>query len=153
MNKSNFLLLIFTAFMMLCSTDTFACSCALPLPTMPLKQQVEVARKDAKAIFVGQVLEIDDKQYKFGTVIKFQVEKSWKQIRSKEIYIVTGRGGGDCGFPFAIGMKYLVYAYGPNNGKFGTGICSRTKRISENEAEKIESKLLGKEIKLHKNAK
>ncbi len=151
MNKYNFLLFIFTAFILTCSTESFACSCSLPSRTMSLKQQVEVARKDAKAIFVGQVLEIDKKQDGFGMLIKFQVEKSWKQIRSKEIFIVTGSGGGDCGFPFAIGMKYLIYAYGPNNGKFGTGICSRTKRILENDAEEI--KLLGDEIKLHKNAK
>jgi hypothetical protein len=39
--------------------------------------------------------------------------------------ISTGRGGGDCGYPFQIGTSYLVYATKGEAG-FSTSICSGT---------------------------
>ncbi|HEV7797917.1 MAG TPA: carboxypeptidase-like regulatory domain-containing protein, partial [Pyrinomonadaceae bacterium] len=42
--------------------------------------------------------------------------------------MATGRGGGDCGFGFVIGQRYLVYAYrSAKSDRLTTGICSRTK--------------------------
>jgi hypothetical protein len=42
-----------------------------------------------------------------------------------ELVVYTGLGGGDCGYPFAVGVRYLVYA-SIRNGRLGTGICSFT---------------------------
>jgi hypothetical protein len=39
--------------------------------------------------------------------------------------VYTGRGGGDCGYPFVVGASYLVYASSYNN-QLATGICSGT---------------------------
>lgn len=151
MNKAHLLLLFSLALITIGSNDGLACSCVLPLPAIPLEQQVREARKQANAVFVGNVLAVNEDQDKFVMVVKFQIERSWKQIRAQEIVITTGRGHGDCGFPFTVGMKYLVYAYSADDGKFSTGICSRTKKVSENETQEI--KLLGRELKLHTRKK
>src|SRR6266481_398796 len=44
----------------------------------------------------------------------------------QEIVVNTGRGGGDCGYPFVVGTSYLVYA-STSDGQLTTGICSGTK--------------------------
>jgi hypothetical protein len=43
----------------------------------------------------------------------------------QEIEILTGPGGGDCGYPFQTGAEYVVYAYNNSDGRLETGICSR----------------------------
>jgi hypothetical protein len=43
----------------------------------------------------------------------------------QEIVVYTGRGGGDCGYPFLVGSSYLVYASSFDN-QLTTGICSGT---------------------------
>jgi len=49
----------------------------------------------------------------------------------REIEILTGFGGGDCGFPFQTGTEYVVYAYKNSDGRLETGICSRTRPLAE----------------------
>jgi hypothetical protein len=49
----------------------------------------------------------------------------------KEIEIVTGLGGGDCGYDFQIGADYVVYAYKNAEGRLETNICSRTRPLAE----------------------
>src|ERR1035437_5376928 len=49
----------------------------------------------------------------------------------KEIEIATGMGGGDCGFAFQVGVDYVVYAYKNAEGRLETGICSRTRLMSQ----------------------
>jgi hypothetical protein len=44
-----------------------------------------------------------------------------------EIEIVTGLGGGDCGYAFQTGKDYVVYAHLDAQGRLATGICSRTR--------------------------
>ncbi len=48
-----------------------------------------------------------------------------------EIEIATGFGGGDCGYPFQVGMDYIVYAYKNAQGRLETGICSRTRPLAQ----------------------
>jgi hypothetical protein len=43
----------------------------------------------------------------------------------QEIVVHTGSGGGDCGYPFAVGASYVVYASGPRNSLY-TSICTAT---------------------------
>jgi hypothetical protein len=40
----------------------------------------------------------------------------------KEIEILTGYGGGDCGYQFQVGTEYVVYAYKNSAGRLETGI-------------------------------
>lgn len=141
MKTATLFLLILATIIFSSFADAFACTCDLPLRNLSLKQQVNAALKNSKAVFSGQVLEITANPDNHYLVAKLKVEKSWKSIRTEEVSIVTGRGGGDCGFHFTIGETYLVYAYGTDDNKLGTNICQRTAKITE-AAEDI--KLLGK---------
>jgi hypothetical protein len=47
------------------------------------------------------------------------------------VSVDTGTGGGDCGYAFQEGETYLIYARGDKAGRYSTGICDRTRRISE----------------------
>ncbi len=59
---------------------------------------------------------------------KFSVELAFLGVDGTEVEVATGRGGGDCGFDFVPGKRYLVYAYRSTQGnRLATGICSRTK--------------------------
>lgn len=60
---------------------------------------------------------------------KFSVEQSYLGVYGTEVDVFTGYGGGDCGYAFKIGQRYLVYAY-RNNDKLATSICTRTKSFS-----------------------
>jgi len=55
----------------------------------------------------------------------FRVEQAWKGPSLSEIVVTTGDGGGDCGTPFELGKRYLVYAY-DYAGFYYTGMCTRT---------------------------
>jgi hypothetical protein len=47
--------------------------------------------------------------------------------------IVTGAGGGDCGYGFKPGMRYLIDGYRTRDGSISTSICSRTRPLAGNE--------------------
>jgi hypothetical protein len=72
--------------------------------------------------------------------VKFRVEKYWKGVLTTEMIVVTGRGGGDCGYRFEVGARYLIFAYGGDT-KLETNICQRTKGLEEATED---LKLLGK---------
>lgn len=58
----------------------------------------------------------------------FSVELAFLGVDGPEVEVGTGSGGGDCGYEFASGKRYLVYAYRYAKGnRLATGICSRTK--------------------------
>ncbi|HEY0462219.1 MAG TPA: hypothetical protein VGC97_24005 [Pyrinomonadaceae bacterium] len=122
MKKIIFLTFIF-CFLALTASKSFACSCALP--SRSLEKQIAIAYEKSAAVFYGEVVEITRDPEKFYVKVKFKVEKSWKNQIESEVVIQTGEGGGDCGYPFNIGQKYLVYAYGDKNS-LGTNICQRT---------------------------
>ena len=44
----------------------------------------------------------------------------------EDIVVKTGMGGGDCGYEFEPGQKYLVFADKEDDGSLSTGICSGT---------------------------
>ena len=102
-----------------------ACTCASP--GTPCESY-----GGAEAVFVGTVTGIStEKRSKSETgwtplAYKFAVEHSYLGVAGTDIEVFTGRGGGDCGFGFAVGKRYLVYAYRFEN-KLTTSICSRTR--------------------------
>ena len=49
----------------------------------------------------------------------------------KEIEIVTGIGGGDCGYSFQTRVDYIIYAHKNSEGRLETGICSRTRPLTQ----------------------
>jgi len=58
---------------------------------------------------------------------RFSVTESFRgpAIPGKEIVVHTGNGGGDCGYPFAVGTSYLVYASSAKD-ELTTSICMPT---------------------------
>ena len=91
-------------------------------------------------IFSGKVTKISTIAIKMpggdeyqNRLIAFDVERAYRGLDGKtRTEIVTGYGGGDCGYSFQEGEKYLVYAFShPATGKLYAGICSRTRRLAE----------------------
>lgn len=111
----------------------FACSCSLPRGNKSIKAQVEKAHKESAAVFVGEVIEIVKKPNTYFVTVKLKVEKTWSNEYKKEVFLVTGQGGGDCGYKFEIGKKYLIYAYYGNKNMLQTNICTRTSDAEQNE--------------------
>lgn len=101
----------------------------------------------ASAVFVGTVVGLREKERpkdvatarrerdaglsEWGSnFYKFSIVHPYLGINTPEIEILTGSGGGDCGYEFKIGQRYLVYA---NRSKthLTTSICSRTKPVDQ----------------------
>ena len=118
-----------------------ACTCDLPSPGTTQKQQLSEARKKSKAVFSGEVVEVIAGPQTAYLKVRFKLEKSWKGVLADEVIVVTGRGGGDCGYRFEVGTRYLVFAYGVDDRKLETNICQRTKELAKADRD---LKLLGK---------
>ena len=107
-----------------------ACSCRYGVPVCETFWATPL-------VFSGKVLEIAPAQAKdkgrrtqgYGRFVTFSIAQTWKGEAGGTIQINTGMGGGDCGYNFVKGREYLVYAHG-SGGKYSTGICSRTRRLS-----------------------
>jgi len=141
MKKLVLAMIIIGTVLMLNESEAQACSCDLPLGNLTLKELVKKAHKQSRAVFVGKVIEILRAPARYMVTVKFRVENSWKGPLAKEITLSTGRGGGDCGYQFEVGERYLVYAYGSDETTLATNICQRTS-VATVVIEEI--KLLGK---------
>jgi hypothetical protein len=92
----------------------------------------------ASAVFAGTVIARREKEkpnpndddLHYRRMYKFSVEQSFLGVDTTEVEILTGLGGGDCGYEFKIGGRYLVYAYRYRN-ELVTTICSRTKPFAQ----------------------
>jgi hypothetical protein len=91
-------------------------------------------------VFSGKVTKVSSISIKMSSgdqyqdrLITFAIESAYRGLQDKKVTeVVTGSGGGDCGYDFRVGEKYLVYAFShPATGKLYTGICSRTRRLAE----------------------
>jgi hypothetical protein len=113
---------------------TWACSCFL--------RPACFAYSTTDSLFVGQVMEIvdQDKPNPQGQIaytvapllVRFRVQERFRGATDNIVEVSTGRGGGDCGYPFKVGETYLVYAYkAGNSGTLRTGICSRTRSLEK----------------------
>ena len=143
--------------LLLClSENTAACTCVdSPSPWASFQA--------TPVVFVGLVRSIEEETAeinRFGNIEKvrtaltahFVVEEGLKGISNQEVDVVTGGGGGDCGYHFKSGERYLVYAYGTERealsssmsrtviggrssskqiGALTTSICSRTQPLSQ----------------------
>jgi len=61
--------------------------------------------------------------------VRFEVLASWKGAVSDTLSLMTGTGGGDCGFPFTVSRTYLVYGIRTKDSVLSASICSRTRRV------------------------
>ena len=129
MRRANRLLCLGLAAISLTRADAVGCSC-LWTPS------VSQALSEAQAVFVGRV--VSKRPTTRGTfwetspgefAYEFRVERSWKGVTGPSVIILTGAGGGDCGWPFELGGRYLVYAH--DSEGLRTNICTRTASIGE----------------------
>ena len=94
----------------------------------------------ASAVFLGTVTYTTNTtkrgEYDFHSrVFRFTVDKSFRGVEAKEVDVLTGSGGGDCGYGFQLGGQYVVYAYRDNANRLVTSICSRTRPSSDADAD------------------
>lgn len=93
----------------------------------------------ATAVFVGTVIgyrenpppkDVAQRQVDWAPrIFKFSVEQAYLGVGA-EIEVSTGSGGGDCGYEFKNGQRYLVYAYRYAE-RLTTSICTRTRPFTE----------------------
>ena len=112
-----------------------ACDCAATGPPC-------FAFPKSPVVFAGRVTGISDLPIPQGTgknesvfryrLVRFEVEETFRGQQRTTIEVTTGEGGGDCGFYFRTGERYLVYAHDlPQTGRLYTSICTRTNLLSE----------------------
>src|SRR5438067_5218582 len=115
----------------LCPRAATACSCASSGPPCQGYFQVD-------AVFVGTARSIStvegtpDSAYQRRTVA-FAVERAFRGVPGTAADVATGMGGGDCGYDFKVGERYLVYAYRNARSGLAASICSRTRPIAKAE--------------------
>lgn len=104
-----------------------ACSCIAEIPLCQSFWQ-------ADAVFAGEVLSFEsvkpDQPFS-RRVARIRVDRAWRGNVDGIVEVKTGAGGGDCGYSFRRGTKYVVYAYRTNDGSLTTGICSPTKPLDK----------------------
>ncbi len=81
----------------------YACKC---VGGITVQEQIE----RSGAILSGRVKEIRESSNRYGKEVLFEVTNTWKGIDKLQVIISTGNGDGDCGYGFAVGVEYLVYA-------------------------------------------
>jgi hypothetical protein len=136
----------FAFFSVLNASSVSACTCLLSPTAESLDSVVKKAYKNSSAVFVGEVLEIVQKPNVFFVEVKFAVEQKWNDRIEKTVAVTTGKGGGDCGYPFEVGKKYLVYASNGNN-ILRTNICTKTALAENNKDIAVLNKIKRQKIK------
>jgi len=136
----------FTFFSVLNAGNVSACSCIFLPETKSIDSIVKKAYKNSSAVFVGEVVDIVQKPDVFFVQVKFVVEQKWNDGIKKTVTITTGKGGGDCGYPFEIGKKYLVYASNSKN-TLQTNICTKTALAENNKDIAVLNKIKKRKIK------
>ena len=133
------LLLVVSAVVLLpCSTAVKACSCVGERPPCE-------GFGSASAVFIGKVVGAKQQREQRGEdgsittydvgEIYFKVEESFLGVKGARVVIHSGTGGGDCGYWFLRGQRYLVYAYGESSDSLGTSICTRTRLLAHADAD------------------
>ncbi|MEJ7849250.1 MAG: hypothetical protein WKF92_14300 [Pyrinomonadaceae bacterium] len=122
-----------------------ACSCDLPQLGKTEKQLIKLERKKSQAVFVGEVTEIIAPKTASGeeawtAEVRFKVLQTWKGVTTETVSVFTANRCCICGYKFAVGERYLVYAYSSDED-WATSFCTRTKILSEADED---LKVLGK---------
>ena len=122
--------LIIAIAILLTTTAALACSCA------DMGAGVCQTYWVTPAVFSGRVVQVEDVKrtaeegYFLKKKVRFAVIDAFRGVTGETVEVLTGSGGGDCGYNFEVNESYLVYAWN-NGGKLSTGICSRTRRLTD----------------------
>lgn len=106
-----------------------ACSCISGGPPCQ-----EYFRFDA--VFTGVVQsvgELDDTQDApfLRRRVALTIDRAYRGVNGRTAGVLTGAGGGDCGYAFKRGERYLVYTRRSAEGSLTVSICSHTRPIAE----------------------
>ena len=89
------------------------------------------ALREADAVFFGKVtaMTIDQRHPEQissadPVLVEFNVSRVWKGPLRETMTVETERMGISCGYEFAVGHRYVVYAYDGH-----TGLCTRTRTM------------------------
>ena len=108
------------------SVDTVtACTC-LTVPGSP-RELVQADKDISTAVFLGTVTDIRTESDGMQLTVRFSVERVWKGPVSSELTVSTHAQTDACGFPFALGRRFIVYARSHLQGPLSTYSCSRTR--------------------------
>lgn len=142
-------LMIFSVVILFGFESIKACSCAnSPSPIAEYKT--------TPIVFIGKVKSIvedkakierfgEEDEVRTGLVAYLDVIEPFKGLKQKEATIITGGGGGDCGFHFEVGKTYFVFA-SPLNKNSSGNIVSATIWGNSNPSQK---KLIGDVMTTH----
>ena len=128
------------------------CSCAAPPPNATAQELADWRGEGTDVIFEGTVQsgrldsvllqapagEVVPASLEEGTpkiIVTFTDNRWYKGSQQNRVEVETGLGGGDCGFPFELGKRYLVYASKEDSGRLSTGICSATGLAQDKEGD------------------
>jgi hypothetical protein len=122
------------ALLTLNATVSLACSCMLSGPACQAFWPTG-AVFDGTVVSIEQIpreMEIAGRTMSFhDKLVKLDAHRSWKGVDVGPVEVVTGQGGGDCGFDFVVGERYLVFAHkGPTDGRLHASICTLTQRFA-----------------------
>ena len=63
--------------------------------------------------------------------VTFIVSRTYKGTTQQQAIVLTGLGGGDCGYDFEYGKEYLVYASATGSSDLVTSICTGTAPLED----------------------
>jgi hypothetical protein len=98
----------------------------------------------AAAVFVGTPIalrmveqkptrNLEEIEYVLPRIFTFSVEQTFLGLpQTREIEVSTGMGGGDCGYDFKLGNRYLIYAFESSKShRLTTSTCTRTRPFTD----------------------
>ncbi len=62
--------------------------------------------------------------------VSLSVSDSWKGVATTSVVLRNFSSGATCGYPFTVGVHYVVYAYNYQGDWMGS-LCSRTSEVSQ----------------------
>lgn len=104
-----------------------ACSC--------MEIGVEDARAGADVVFEGRAITLDATAT--AVTVTFAVTQGWKGEIHERMTVVTAPSSSMCGVEFRRDEVYLVYARRNDDDVYTTGLCARTARMDEAEADRM----------------
>jgi hypothetical protein len=106
-----------------------ACSCLGPRTDEPC-----AAYQAAEVVFAGKVTGISEEKGNDSgphRVVHFEVLEGFVGVTRGTVDVRTGMGGGDCGYGFASGESYIVYAGWAKEGELWVSVCGATKSLAQ----------------------
>lgn len=117
----------------LCGSYASACTCAFG-GSAPCQEYWRVDAVFTARVTGSSQVNVEDGDFKYTRrLVRLIVEERFRgDVESVETEVVTGWGGGDCGYEFKMGERYIVYAHrDEKDRRLHTSICTRTRPLSE----------------------